>query len=50
MAENSKTVEDPLDGQLLGDVVGAVEHHIGVIEVPMMNLQKHPTKTITIHE
>ena len=49
MAENAEAVEDALDGQLPWDVVGAIEHHIGVLKVPMTNLRKHPTKAKCIH-
>ena len=49
MAENTKTIKDPLDGQLPWDVIGAVEHHIRVLEVPMTNLREHPTEPIGIH-
>ena len=49
MAENAEAVENPLDGQLPWDVIGAIEHHIGVLEVPMTNLQEHPAEPICIH-
>ena len=48
-AENTEAVEDALDGQLLWNVVGAIKHHIGVLEVPMTNLRKHPTEAKCIH-
>ena len=49
MAENAEAVEDALDGQLPWNVVGAIEHHIGVLEVPMTNLWEHPTEPKSIH-
>ena len=49
MAKNPETVEYPPDGQLPRDVVGAVEHHIVVLEVPITNLREHPTEPIGVH-
>ena len=50
MAEDAEAVKDPLDGQSPRDVVGAVKHHVGVLEIPMPDLRKHATKAIGIHE
>ena len=49
MVKNPEVVEYPPNGQLLGDVVGVVEHHIRVLGVPMKNLWEHPTETKCIH-
>ena len=50
MAENVEVIKDPFDGQLPWDVVGAIEHHIRMLEVPMTNLREHPTEPIGIHD
>ena len=50
MAKNPEAVEYPLDGQLPRDVVGAVEHHIGMLEVSMSNLRENPTEPINVHK
>ena len=49
MAENTEAIEDVLDGQVPWDVVGVIEHHIGVLEVPMTNLRMHSTEGKGIH-
>ena len=49
MTKNAEAVKNALDGQLPWDVVGAIEHHIGVLEVPMTNLREHPTEAICIN-
>ena len=49
MVEYAEAIEDPFDGQLPRDIVGTVEHHIGVVEVPVMDLREHPTESKRIH-
>ena len=49
MAKNPEAVEDPLDGQLPRDIVGVVEHHIEILEVPVTDLWEYPTELISIH-
>ena len=50
MAKNPEAVEDPPDGQLPRDVVGVVEHHIGMMEVPMSNLRENSTEPKGVHK
>ena len=50
MAKNPEVVKDPPDGQLSKDIVGVVEHHIGMLEVPMPNLRENLTEPIDVHK
>ena len=50
MAEDAETIKYPSDGELLRNIVGVIEHHIGMVEVPMPNLSHHTTKGKRIHQ
>ena len=34
MVEDPETIKEPLDGELSRKVVGAIKHHIGMVDVP----------------
>lgn len=38
MAKNADVIEDSLDGKLLGNVIGAIKHHIRLLEIMVTNL------------
>lgn len=48
MGKNADAVEDPLNSEFPKNVVGAIKHHIRMLEVSMTNIWYYPAEPINI--